>query len=75
MIRKFPHVGLRLPDMAERSMPEQDGLTWQTPEQKVREHLDRVMALAEMAGAFVPPRTPIRVVAEVGEAIPEIEGS
>ena len=53
--RKLPHVGLKLDDMDERSMPEQRGLTWDVPR--------------------VPDddRAPIRVQAEVGRPVGEIE--
>lgn len=79
MTRKLPHVGLGLPDMAERSMPHIPGLTWQDP----AEEAARRAALFESIASFVEAavdgtmamREPIRVVAEVGEPIPEIESS
>lgn len=78
-VRKLPHVGLALDDMAEREMP--PPTQWQ---RTALEEFERI------AGAFAMPpvvgwmwddiggendRSPIRVEATVGKAIREIEGN
>lgn len=75
-MRKLPHVGLNLPDADERSMPEQKGLRWTTPTEKAQQRealieylMDPLSMNREMRGG----REPIRVAAEVGEPIREIE--
>jgi hypothetical protein len=57
--------------MAERSMPEMPGLTW-----RPSALFDSIHAFAEsVADGVVASRAPIRVQAEVGEPIPEIEAT
>lgn len=82
MSRKLPHVGLGLSDMGQRSMPSQDGLTWATQADRERERqarealFDSIVSFAEtVADGTMAMRAPIRVVAEVGEPVREIEQS
>ena len=66
MTRKLPHVGLGLPDMAERSMPDIPGLTWQD---RAWEAAQRAALFESIADGTMAMREPIRVVAEVGEPL------
>lgn len=60
--------------MAERSMPEQDGIHYATAAEKAEERRAR-NALIEAMVAAIHGREPVRVIAEVGRPVPEIESS